>query len=274
MNLCTNAYQAMESTGGILAVSLKEVAVDRDWQMPGEAIPPGRYAVIEISDTGCGMSQDVQSKIFEPYYTTKEAGRGTGLGLAVVHGIVRAHQGRIAVYSEPGMGSTFRVYLPAAHASEAVQAIASGRDAWAVGRGERIVLVDDEEPIRVMVRELLQEQGYRVEVYASAADALPAIVRDPGALDLLITDMSMPGMSGRELAIRVREVRPGLPVLLCTGFSAQISGAEAAALGIGYVEKPLQPGELLARISTCLGENGRRTASSADPDARLAQTDA
>ena len=237
MNLCTNAYHAMEKTGGVLAVSLKETEIPPEKILGGE-IPPGRYVVLEVSDTGCGMDRDTQAKIFDPYFTTKDQGKGTGLGLAVVHGIVKDHQGIINVYSEPGRGATFRVYLPLIEAQMPVVDV-KREEATPTEKHERILFVDDEDRICTLAKEFLTKYGYRVDVCSNGRDALFAIEQDLTAYDLLVTDMTMPGINGKELAKKVLALRPNLPVILCTGYSSLIDREEATRIGIrGYIEKP------------------------------------
>ena len=252
MNLCTNAYHAMEQAGGVLAVAVEEQ--DLAAETAGAThLPPGRYAVLSVSDTGVGMDRETLGRIFDPYFTTKEKGKGTGLGLAVVDGIVRDHDGRVAVYSEPGEGTTFRVYLPLT--DRAAPAASAGEpEAPPAGAGhERVLVVDDEESIRAVLARSLRHAGYAVTVHADARAALEAFERAPAAWDLLITDMTMPGMSGKELARRAMEVRPGLPVILCCGYSSLISAEEALNMGIrSYVEKPVELAALLEIVRKVL----------------------
>ena len=254
MNLCTNAYQSMEQTGGVLGVSVRE------HQVAGAALAdvdltPGRYVVLEVSDTGHGMDAETQKRIFEPYFTTKEKGKGTGLGLAVVHGIVKSHAGAITVSSAPGSGTTFRVFLPALPAAARVEPEAT--PAVLRGNGERILFVDDEEPIRNAAAEYLSASGYRVETSVDGREALARLESRPRDWDLLITDMAMPGLDGKELARRVATLRPDLPVILCSGYSSRISTSMADELGIDYLEKPVSMHELHVRIRKAL-EAGKR----------------
>jgi len=253
MNLCTNAYQSMEHSGGVLAVSLKETEITED-HLVGEEIIPGRYVVLEVSDTGGGIDKETQGKIFEPYFTTKEQGKGTGLGLAVVHGIVKEHQGLITVYSEPGSGTVFKVYLPVTlggsedTAGKTVEPVRSGGSA-------RILFVDDEESICTLAKRFLTKFGYVVETCSNGRDAIFALEQEPNGYDLLVTDMTMPGMNGKELARKVMAIRPDLPVLLCTGYSSLIDSEEAARIGIkDYIEKPVAMSILASRIKKVLGD--------------------
>ena len=254
MNLCANAYHAMAKHGGILAVSLKKSQFRDALQTLGQGIPQGDYAVIEVSDTGCGMDEETRQKIFEPYFSTKGKGKGSGLGLAVVHGIVKSHGGKITVYSEPGAGSTFRVYLPLIAGPEKIEPTGNEK-AVGAGNGELIVFVDDEQQIREMAREFLTEQGYLVELYSDGVHALAGIKDNPSACSLLVTDMAMPGMSGKDLAHEVLLLRPDLPIILCTGYSELINGESAKYAGIReYLQKPVPMKILCEKIRWLLDE--------------------
>lgn len=257
MNLCTNAYHAMAEKGGTLGVSLTKADVLDKGRTLGVEIPSGQYAVIEVSDTGCGMDNETKLKIFEPYFTTREKGKGSGLGLAVAHGIIKGHGGKITVYSEPGVGSSFRVYLPLLTSGAAAE-VAIEEESTEQGKGERILFVDDEQQIRDLVEQFLGEHGYVVDVCRNAAEALERLDRDPFAYDLVVTDMAMPAMSGKDLAVRIFTLRPGLPVILCTGYSELINGNSARGLGIrDYIQKPIAMSRLSARIRKVLDESGQ-----------------
>lgn len=238
MNLCTNAYQAMRETGGVLAVGLHEVEVRADDYLAGLYLAPGRYVTLDVSDTGPGIRPEIKNRIFEPYFTTKDKGEGTGMGLAVVHGIVQSHHGHISVYSEPGKGTTFHVYLPCvAMESNTAEVEVEG----AVLRGhERILMVDDEESINLISRQLLEELGYAVTALNGSIDAWKIFQSHPQDFDLVITDMTMPNMTGMELSIKILQIRPDMPIVLCTGFNEQISEEKAKSLGIKtYITKPI-----------------------------------
>jgi CheY-like chemotaxis protein len=198
------------------------------------------------------MTQETLTKIFEPFFTTKATGRGTGLGLAVVHGIVKDHGGWISVYSEPGVGSTFKIFLPVS-SSEQGPVATSEPEEISGGNNELIMYVDDEERIRAMAIEYLTTNGYRVAAFADGVAALQALAAEPPAYSLLITDMTMPEMNGQELVRRARLVRPELPVILCTGFSSLISGDAVRQLGIQeYMQKPVSIREMLGKIRRLL----------------------
>ena len=252
MNLITNAYHAMRETGGKLEVTLKEVELGID-DVKGPTMSPGPYACLTVADTGIGMEKPVLDRIFDPYFTTKVKGEGTGLGLSVVHGIVKSFGGDIRVYSETGQGSAFHVYLPVIKTRLEIQAFAPTAP---VQKGdEQILLIDDEEQIVRMEKQMLERLGYQVTVRTSSIDALEAFRSDPERFDLVITDMTMPNMTGIQLSIKLREIRPDIPIILCSGFSEQISGVKLEALGIkGYVMKPVVTSELAKKIREVLDQ--------------------
>jgi len=256
MNLATNAFHAMEAGGGVLTVSLKKT------RMPPEDLPvepvsnPGDYACLSITDTGVGIPKEILDRVFEPYFTTKPKDKGTGLGLSVVHGIVKSLGGEIRIESEPGKGTACRVYLPvvarrAGKADrEAIQPVPGGN--------ESILLVDDEAPIVRMEHQMLERLGYRVTSRTSSIEALEAFRAEPGRFDLVVTDMTMPNMTGVQLAEAVKRVDPKVPVILCTGFSEQVDEEKCRALGIqGYVLKPI--------IRKDIAEAIRKVLDRADP---------
>ncbi len=245
MNLCTNAYHAMRETGGVLEVHMERLVIGEEQDVAiGEELAPGDYVVIGVSDTGCGMAQKDLAQIFEPYFTTKNKGEGTGLGLSVVHGIVKSYQGHITVSSEVGRGTSFHVYLPLI-AEEKPSLEEDVCSATVPGGSERLLVVDDEEMLATMLQRMLQSLGYEVTRSCSSREALTLIDQDPMAFDLLLTDMTMPQLTGFELARKVLAIRPELPVILCTGFSETINKEQAQALGIrAYLMKPVSALEL------------------------------
>ncbi len=252
LNLCTNAYQAMEHGKGVLTITLDDVHVNADRSLPG-SIAPGRYVRLTVSDTGCGMDEETMAKIFEPYFTSKEQGKGTGLGLAVVHGIIKDCRGEIMVESRPGRGSTFTIYLPLHEPGDGP--VGEARPGQAVCSGsERIMVVDDEESIRELVSTFLAQAGYRVETCADGTEAWQRLAPDPGRWDLLISDMNMPGMGGLELVRLIRDSGADLPVILCTGYSEELNEAEASGrLGtILFLHKPLTRDELMRAVCDVL----------------------
>jgi CheY-like chemotaxis protein len=254
MNLCTNAYQAMQTTGGALDVRLTETIIGYEETVKHLGIKMGPHLHLSVRDEGVGMEPSVLERIFEPYYTTKEPGKGTGLGLSVIHGIVKNHGGFVTVESTPGKGSIFHVYLPtledpgANAEEEACLEQSSG--------SERILLVDDEPQIVDMEEQLLERLGYRVTALSSSLEALNTFAHQPDQFDLVITDMTMPQLSGDRLARRLWEIRPDLPVILCTGYNEMISEDKAIAMGIRkFLLKPIDKDELAVAIRAALNSS-------------------
>ena len=244
MNLCTNAYHAMQETGGILKVRLKPATVCKGDALDAMGLSPGEYAELEVSDTGMGMNRELQARIFEPFFTTKGPGKGTGMGLSVIHGIVSSYHGHISVYSEPGQGTTFRILLPLfAPATEAASGPVSPPN---IPRGcECILVVDDEESIRISLAALLCNLGYQTLTAADGPEALQRLLEDPESIDLILTDMTMPKMTGIELAQRAHEIRPSMRVILCSGFSDRLDPEHLKVEGIReFVQKPFQIAQL------------------------------
>ena len=250
MNLATNAYHAMEETGGELKVSLKEIE-SGDYDVIHHDMTPGVYTCLTVADSGTGMDKDLTEKIFDPFFTTKETGKGTGMGLSVVHGIVTSMKGAVKVYSEPGKGTEFNVYLPVVKSSFEKQ---ETRTQEAIQGGtEQILLVDDEEVIVTIERQMLERLGYQVTSRISSIEALEAFRTAPDKFDLVITDMAMPNMSGYKLSAELAKIRPGIPILLCTGFSEIMSEETALSLGIkGFLMKPIIMRDLSQKIREVL----------------------
>jgi len=243
MNLCTNAAHAMREKGGILKVNLSNVDFDAEAVEPYPDLTPGSYINLTVSDTGHGMNKEVMERMFDPYFTTKETGEGTGLGLAVIHGIVRGYGGAIKVDSEPGKGSTFQVFLPRIDHIE-TQAQVEEPAKLPTGN-ERILFVDDEETLVYVGQGMLERLGYEVITRTSSVEALEAFRAQPDKFDLVITDMTMPNKTGTELAKELLQIRPDIPILLCTGFSEKIDGHKTNAMGIGaFVMKPIVMSEI------------------------------
>ncbi len=252
MNLITNAYHAVAPAGGRISVSLKEAAVAGPVP-PAGSLRPGRYAKLSVSDTGTGIDPAVMDKIFEPYFTTKPRGKGTGLGLAVVYGLVKGHGGDILVSSAPGKGTAVDVYLPLM--KKHTEAEPAEKAEIAAAGSERILLVDDEEPIARLEKTMLERLGYRVVSRTGSVDALHAFKDDPSSFDLLITDMTMPNMTGDQLAKEVLAIRSDIPVIICTGFSERLDRENAGAIGIrGFLMKPIVRAELVRTVRRVLDE--------------------
>ena len=254
LNLCTNAYHAMREGGGVLGISVSKVELVSDDYVTNLGISPGNYLRVEISDTGCGMDKDTQERIFDPYFTTKEKGEGTGLGLAVVHGIVKNHSGHITVYSEPGRGSIFHIYFPVLPVD---RTSFDSETSEPPPRGtEYIMLVEDEEEILRMEEIMLARLGYRVQTYSKSDEALQAFQNSYADFDLVITDMTMPIMTGAELAQKLLAIRSDIPIILCSGFNEIINEKKAKAIGIRkYVMKPLTLRDFAGTIRSVLDED-------------------
>ncbi|MBU0665565.1 MAG: PAS domain S-box protein [Proteobacteria bacterium] len=254
MNLCTNAFHAMHESGGVLGVRLTKITINDDSRPASPDLAPGDYVLLEVSDTGCGMEKKTLAHIFAPYFTTKAKGESTGLGLSVVHGIVKSYQGHITVYSEPGKGTRFHVYLPRLAVTPS---LAEAAHSEAIPNGtERLLVVDDEAVITTMLELILQDLGYQVTSSNNSLEALALIDQDPMSFDLLITDMTMPHLTGFELAQKVLAIRSNLPIILCTGFSDLINKEQALALGIrAYLMKPVSVRELGLAMRKVLDAN-------------------
>ncbi|MDM8525890.1 response regulator [Desulfococcaceae bacterium HSG8] len=250
MNLCTNAYHAMEDKGGTLEVNLTEVCIDSD-STDGINPEPGTYLCLVVSDTGHGMEPEVKERIFEPYFTTKDQGKGTGMGLAMAHGIVGNHGGNIVVRSNPGRGSAFHVYLPLVSGSSAVPE--TPHSGQLLDGTERILFADDEEPIVNMMKQGLERFGYRVTALTSGTDALELFRNNPEQFDIVITDTTMPRLMGDELARELMKIRPDIPIIICTGFSQRITEEKVKEIGIrASVMKPVHPIEMAETIRKVL----------------------
>ncbi len=254
MNLCTNAYQAMQDKGGKLEVILSEVDIGYEETIEKIGMQPGKHLQLTVKDEGCGMDASVLERIFEPYYTTKEQGKGTGLGLSVIHGIIKNHGGDITVASSPRKGTTFQVYLPLIEDADGVTEFEPSNGA-AKGN-ERILLIDDEEQIISMEQQMLENLGYQVTARTDSVEALDEFAKQPQNYDLVITDMTMPHMSGDELAQKLLDIKPDIPVILCTGFNEDITEEKALSMGIQkFVMKPVIKNDLATTIRTVLDQN-------------------
>jgi PAS domain S-box-containing protein len=237
MNLCTNAAYAMRVKGGVLEVGLADVYLASADILQDSNLEPGHYIKLTVRDNGPGMEGSVKDRIFDPYYTTKGKGEGTGLGLAVVHGIVKSYAGAVTVDSEPGKGSVFQVFLP--KIEERVSSKSAGAVRLPVGT-ERILLIDDEQSMLKALQQMLGRLGYTVDARMNAVEALEAFREDSDGFDLIITDYTMPEMTGATLAKAVMDIRADIPVILCTGFSEQINEEKSKAIGIrAFIMKPI-----------------------------------
>ncbi len=253
LNLTTNAFHAMEGLGGTLTVGLKEIETSgMDIGLPG--MPAGTYACLSVEDTGSGMEKELINKIFDPFFTTKEKDKGTGMGLSVVHGIVSGMNGFIKVDSEPGKGSLFQVFIPVEKGDDLV---AEPQPMAQLPRGsEHILLVDDEESVAHMEKRLLERLGYKVTVFTSGTEALDAFRDDPDRYDLIVSDMTMPNMPGDLLSVEILKIRPGIPILICTGFSQSLTKKRARELGIRSVlAKPVVMKDFARTIRAAFDES-------------------
>ena len=258
INLITNAAQAMADARGVIEVRLEDMALNEAAaQLHG--LTPGHYVRLTVRDTGPGIAPTIIGRIFDPYFTTKEFGNGTGMGLAVVHGIVKNHGGAISVQSGLGAGASFHVYFPVLE----VDAAGESPEAVLLPLGhERILFIDDEPALGTMGQRLLQHLGYEVITETSSLEALALFTRHPDRFDLVITDMTMPQMTGKRLAQEMLHMRPDIPIILCTGFSEHINEAEARALGLAFLMKPFALRDLAQMVRTLLNDRSNRLSGS------------
>jgi PAS domain S-box-containing protein len=253
MNLCTNAAHAMQDTGGVLGVRLRNITLEHSESAFGLDLKPGHYLCLAVRDSGHGIPPEIIERIFEPYFTTKEMGEGTGLGLALVHSIARSCGGGTEVTSEPGKGTTFQVFFPVL---EKVDQTESETLVPLLRGSERILLVDDEPDIVAGAKIILEKLGYRVETFSNGQEALEAFWADSDRFDLIFTDQTMPQLTGMELAQEIVKVRPRLPIVICTGFSESLTPEQIRAMGIAeLVMKPLTPGKLADAVRQGLDFN-------------------
>jgi len=251
INLCTNSSHAMETDGGILSVDLKKIFLNETSSEPNSPLKTGDYIEITVRDTGHGIPEDIQEKIFDPYYTTKEVGKGSGMGLSVVHGIVENHNGKLSLESKPGSGTSIHVMLPVLTGSLNVD-----EETAAVKNQpgkETILFVDDEEPITRMAEIILKKLGYHVHITNQPEQALSEFKKHPESYDLVISDMTMPHMSGVQLTEKLKSVKPDIPVIICTGHSSQIDENKAKDTGIAaFAMKPITSSEIAQLIRSVL----------------------
>jgi CheY-like chemotaxis protein/anti-sigma regulatory factor (Ser/Thr protein kinase) len=242
INLCTNSADAIGEGHGVLTVALKKASLSED---------ENEWLELRISDTGCGMNRELRERIFEPYFSTKEKGRGTGMGLALVHSIISRHDGRIEVESEEGAGAVFRIFLPITEKPTKLDHIVSPEQ-LAGGEG-RILLVDDEKQVVQVTAELLRSIGYQVSGWTSSIEAIDHFKENQEDYDLVLTDLTMPYLTGTELSVRIKQLRPDIPIILFTGYSERLSREAAADAGIDeYCMKPVSLRELARMVSRLL----------------------
>jgi signal transduction histidine kinase/ActR/RegA family two-component response regulator len=257
LNLCTNSWQAMQGGIGRIEIALDGVTVDGGGVRLSHELLPGHYARLSVTDTGAGMDEAILKRIFDPFFTTKDVGQGTGLGLAVVHGIMRVLGGAIEVASQPGRGTTFRLYFRAAKAGPDAPSAAPGEVRR--GKGEHILFLDDEEALTFLTRRALERDGYRVSAFTKTEKALEELRARPDAFDLVVTDLNMPGRSGLEVAKEIRALRPDLPVVLASGYVTKEVHAQARAAGVrDVIYKPNTVEELSNTVGRVLAEVAAR----------------
>ncbi|MCP4722183.1 MAG: response regulator, partial [Desulfobacteraceae bacterium] len=258
MNLCTNAYHAMEETGGELIVSLDQKTLSRAdvVEYPNLSRGDGVYLVLEVSDTGCGMAEDVMERIFDPYFTTKEEGKGTGLGLATAYTIVQACDGDIRVKSRPGKGSCFTVLLPAVLEDNGIEKQKVEHVRYMAGTGEHLLVVDDDPDIALMCKEGFKLLGYQVDAFSSSMEALAFFQENHGDIDLVVTDQTMPEKTGIELAKQMLKIKKDLPIILCSGYAGSVNKTIVKKAGIKrFVMKPVTVESLSREIQQLLESN-------------------
>jgi PAS domain S-box-containing protein len=271
VNLCINARDAMDGKGR-LDVSLRLVTAVREECISCHKPLRGEFVELSVKDSGSGIAPEMMDKLFNPFFTSKEVGKGTGMGLAMVHGIVHGHGGHVRVVNAPEGGAEFLLYFPVAeyvaHELEGQAMTDKGIDVPVEPAQKRILLVDDEEAVAGMLSEVLRYAGFEVESYTESLKALLKFEENPAAFDLLLTDQTMPHMTGAELAQAVLIARPDLPVILCTGYSAEVDEAKALAMGISaYLPKPLNTGQLMQTIDRLVNERAGGVAEVSSPSA-------
>ncbi|MFT3956447.1 MAG: PAS domain S-box protein [Piscinibacter sp.] len=254
INLCTNAWHALPEQGGRIEVGCERIVLDEALRQRQPELASGAYAHLWVSDNGVGMDATTRERIFDPFFTTKPVGRGTGLGLSVVHGIVRAHEGSIAVDTAPGRGSSFHLYIPSPELDGSDADARPAQRADARGSGQRVLYVDDDEVMVVMVERLLERAGFAVIAEADATAAVKRLQADPDAFDAVVTDFNMPGMSGLDVARIVIGLRPAMPVVISTGYLSEELRSQALSLGVrGLLKKENTLEELAGLLRDLVG---------------------
>ena len=250
INLFTNASHSMQETGGILGIKIENVIFEEESKVPHSDLIPGTYVKFIVSDTGQGISPEIKDRIFDPYFTTKEIGKGTGLGLSVVHGIVKNHGGVISFESELGKGTTFYIYFPVIEEETVIET--KPFEKLPTGN-EKILFVDDDKSIIYVGRYRLERLGYQVETKTNPVEALKLFRANPDQFDLVITDMSMPQMTGDQMIGEILKIRPNMPTILCTGFNEYMNKEKAKEIGATeYIEKPLNKDDFAFRVRQAL----------------------
>ena len=255
MNLATNAAHAMKEHGGRLKVGLSTATIDANMARTIPNLQAGRFVRLSVCDSGCGMNAAIQQHIFEPFFTTKAPGEGTGLGLSVIHGIMSHHGGAITVASAPETGTTFTLYFPTG--GTAAPAVVSRHSTSVRGHGEHILFIDDEPALASLGKKVLEHGGFRVTACTSPLDALAAFRSNPDGYDLVITDLTMPNLTGTALAAELLKLRADIPIILTTGFSRLMSEDQVFALGFrGLLRKPVAAATLIDGVLLCDSRRG------------------
>jgi PAS domain S-box-containing protein len=250
INLCGNAADAMIQTGGTISIALNNAMIDEKSSRRHAAISPGRHVKLMIGDTGHGMDKRTLDRIFDPYFTTKEIGKGTGIGLTVVHGIVEKHNGMISAESVPGKGTVFEILIPAYQGY--IEQVPEAETVCPTGY-ERILFINDDPSLFKLGKQRLEKLGYTVQGFTNPSEALAVFKADPEAFDLIITDLALPHMTGEQLSVGFLKIRPNMPVLICTGYSENISGEKASRLGISsFAVRPLDMADLATVVRKVL----------------------
>jgi len=259
MNLCINAGHAMRQSGGILEVRVSGVKIDASLSRSNTKLEEGPYVKLVVTDSGCGMDDTTQQRIFDPFFTTKGVDEGTGMGLAVVHGIVTDHNGAIVVDSTPGKGSTFEIYLPAC---QDIAHVTIDEQPRQIGGTESVLVVDDEAVLAETAAGLLSSLGYNVTMTADSLKAVEIFARNPANFDIVITDQAMPHMSGVELAKKIKDLCASTPILVASGYSDLVTADTAVEHGFhGYVGKPYTARDLGRAIRSALDDDSSETPS-------------
>lgn len=257
LNLVTNARDAMPE-GGTISIETDRVMLSKDMLIKHEFMRPGDYAIISVSDTGSGMDEEIRARIFEPFFSTKSVGKGTGLGLSIVYGIVKQHNGDISVYSEPGKGSTFKIYLPLADGS-VLKSEGYAAEAPAVGGTETILIGEDSDEVRRLAKDILTYGGYTVILARDGEDALDRFRENADHIDMLLLDVVMPKRNGKEVYDEVRRLKPGTKVLFMSGYTANIIHKKGVLEeGLNFIPKPLSPDRLLRKVREVLSQKEAR----------------
>ena len=256
LNMCTNAFHAMQNSGGLLTIRLDEIQLNTESldDTTDSQLAPGHYACLQISDTGVGMPPEIHERIFEPYFTTKAPGKGSGMGLAVSHGIINSFGGEIFVKSKVNEGTDISIFLPIVDAADQTLDIDISKPPS--GNGEHVLIVDDEEGIANMEAVLLERLGYVSTTRVSSIEALEVFRAKPERFDVVVTDMTMPDLTGIQLSKRLLQIRPDIPIVLCTGYSEQVTLDKIRKIGIReLIFKPVLRKDIAVAIRKALNHN-------------------